>query len=134
MEVLEKDEDEEEGEEAVALEDLEDLEDLEGLEESLAVALIASRLRAICLLQRHMKPRRALTNLYSDPQRLHIFVLAGAGAITLRGALGEGAVRRPLVAGDLVVLGAGCRVGCCCVLGEIVRGLTAWLNAAPEEL
>lgn len=51
MEVLEKDEDEEEGEEAVALEDLEDLEDLEGLEESLAVALIASRLRAICLLQ-----------------------------------------------------------------------------------
>lgn len=48
MEVLEKDEDEEEGEEAVALEDL---EDLEGLEESLAVALIASRLRAICLLQ-----------------------------------------------------------------------------------
>ena len=47
LEVLEKDEEEE-----VALDDLDlDLEDLEGLEESLAVALMASRLRAICLLQ-----------------------------------------------------------------------------------
>lgn len=106
LEVLEKDEEEE-----VALDDLDlDLEDLEGLEESLAVALMASRLRAICLLQRHMKPRRALTNLYSDPQRLHVFGLAVAGAITLRGVPGEGAVLGPLVAGDLTELGAGCRV------------------------
>lgn len=47
MEVLKKDEEEE-----AALDDLDlDLEDLEGLEESLAAALMASRLRAICLLQ-----------------------------------------------------------------------------------
>lgn len=47
LEVLKKDEEEE-----AALDDLDlDLEDLEGLEESLAAALMASRLRAICLLQ-----------------------------------------------------------------------------------
>lgn len=42
----------------------------------------------------------------------------------------------PLVAGDLVELGAGCRVGYRCILGATVRGavLTTWLPAAPEEL